>query len=246
MADQQAPTNNLAVLGFCELVGLMFGLPPIEALYRGEPVSVRMVLFATIGIAFAVVGPSWPLLKGKLPRRFAATFVRTASEFQWWMLVLLAFFASQVFSVTDQNTPNVVETVAQNIPSPPPVAASPSATPAPVYLNVGPLYFAGIVKHRTDAQVQALVKPYLGKWMRITGKVEDVETFPAGMPDQRRIVLEFGPDANKTVVQAVFDESWTDRVSQLNAGDRVSVTGSLATVYQDGSFVLEECKFELQ
>jgi hypothetical protein len=87
--ESAAPTNNIVVLGFCELWGLIFGLPPGEDLYRGGPVTVRMVVFLAIGGTFAILGPTWPALKSKFPRRLSATFVRTASDFRWWGVALL-------------------------------------------------------------------------------------------------------------------------------------------------------------
>jgi hypothetical protein len=88
--ETTVPTNNLAVFGFCELCGLIFGLPPGEDLYRGAPVTAHMVAFLAIGGAFAILGPTWPGLKSRFPRRLSATFVRTASDFRWWVIALLA------------------------------------------------------------------------------------------------------------------------------------------------------------
>jgi len=90
--DRTIPTNDLAVLGFCELWGLIFGLPPGEDLYHGAPVTARMVAFLIIGGAFALFGPSWPWIKSRFPRRFSVTFVRTASDFRWWVVVLLIWY----------------------------------------------------------------------------------------------------------------------------------------------------------
>lgn len=88
----QPPTNDKAVLGFCELFALFFGLPAGEAFYRGEPITMRMIAFAIAGSIFAILGPTWPYVKSTFPRRISATFVRTASDFRWWMVVILIGF----------------------------------------------------------------------------------------------------------------------------------------------------------
>lgn len=93
VVDQVAPTNDKAVLGFCELWALFFGLPPGEALYRGEPLTMRMALFMGIASVFAVLGPIWPIVKTRFPRRLSTSFVRAASDFRWWAVVLLALGA---------------------------------------------------------------------------------------------------------------------------------------------------------
>ena len=88
MADASA----IPVFGFCELMAAMLGSPAGDALYRGDPFSVRMGVFMALALLSAVVGPMWPRLKGNLPRRFSATFVHTASDFRWWLIVLFFGF----------------------------------------------------------------------------------------------------------------------------------------------------------
>ena len=88
----EAPTNDLAVFGFCELWALAFGFPPVEELYHGAPVSTRMVTFMAIGGAFAALGPTWPFIKARFPRRWSVSFVRTASDFRAWLAAFVAIF----------------------------------------------------------------------------------------------------------------------------------------------------------
>jgi hypothetical protein len=88
----KAPTNNLVVFGFCELWGILLGLPPGEDLYHGQAVTARMLTFLIIGSSFAILGPAWPWVKNRFPRRLSATFVRAATDFRWWMIVVLVGF----------------------------------------------------------------------------------------------------------------------------------------------------------
>jgi len=95
MAEQlpdQKPISNLVVFGFCELWGLAFGFPPAEDLYHGVAVNPRMVTFMAIGSAFAILGPTWPLIKTTIPRAFSATFTKAASDFRWWLVALVLIF----------------------------------------------------------------------------------------------------------------------------------------------------------
>lgn len=93
MPDAQAPTDNKVVISFCELVGLMFGLPAGEALYRGEPLSGRMLVFGAVGLCFAALGPAWPWVKSRFPSPVSVALVRMASDFRWWFGLLLLAFA---------------------------------------------------------------------------------------------------------------------------------------------------------
>ncbi len=117
-SDQKRPTNDLAVFGFCELWGLIFGLPPGEDLYHGGAVTLRMITFLAIGAAFAILGPTWPLVKSRFPRRFASGFVRAASDFRWWIVMLLLglIIPSVLPDYTGTGTAKVITGTA-NIPS---------------------------------------------------------------------------------------------------------------------------------
>ncbi len=122
-----APTNDRVVGAFGELIGLMFGLPAGEALYRGEDFSMRMAVFLLLGLGFCILGPSWPWLKLKLGRRYSASVIRVATDFRWWLLLLMVIF----FYL---GTPMLVERIrTTSMPVPKPEAVSaPSIAPSPV------------------------------------------------------------------------------------------------------------------
>jgi len=88
-SDAKSSTANYAVFGFCELLGLVFGLPPGDDLYHGAPVTARMVTFLGIGCFFAVLGPLWPLVRTWFPRRWSSSLVNAATDFRYWLALLL-------------------------------------------------------------------------------------------------------------------------------------------------------------
>jgi hypothetical protein len=96
-ADHKGSGHDVAVFGFCELLGLVFGLPPGEDLYHGAPVTVRLIVFLAIGLFFAVLGPSWPFLRRKYAgvqvMTLSATFARTALDFRYWFVGLIVLYA---------------------------------------------------------------------------------------------------------------------------------------------------------
>lgn len=110
-----APTNNFSVITFSELVGFMFALPAGDALYRGDPVSSRMIVFAVIGLSFVLLGPNWPWLKSRLPRRFAASITRVGSDFRWWLAVLILGF---IYLIAGQWHTEHIERVVETTPTP--------------------------------------------------------------------------------------------------------------------------------
>lgn len=85
--------TSRAVFALCELLALMFGLPPGEALLRGDDIDLRMAVFIFLGLFFAVLGPVWPTMRKKFPNQaLLASIGRVSSDFRWWTVVLLAFF----------------------------------------------------------------------------------------------------------------------------------------------------------
>jgi hypothetical protein len=111
MAEAEAPTNDRAVFALCEMIALAFILPPGEALYRGDPLSARMIGFFAFGSIWLVSGVSWPWLKTRIGRGFAASVTRVASDFRWWLaasfgvLIYLALLTPRFSASTGQTAP---------------------------------------------------------------------------------------------------------------------------------------------
>src|SRR5439155_12671316 len=88
MVETPSTPLRVAVAAFCELLALTFMLPTGEALYRGEPLTVRMGIFLAVGALSAVLGAVSPYIGG----RFCATLASVASDLRWWLALLLALF----------------------------------------------------------------------------------------------------------------------------------------------------------
>jgi hypothetical protein len=71
----------------------MFGLPPAEALYHGNPIDFRMLCFIAAGCFFAGLGTAWPTVRKKFPQQALVLSVgRMASDARYWLVVFLAGF----------------------------------------------------------------------------------------------------------------------------------------------------------
>jgi hypothetical protein len=64
-----------------------------EALFRGEPLSLRLVGFIVAGAFFAALGPGWPAVRKKFPQQtLVLSLGSVASDFRYWLAILLVGF----------------------------------------------------------------------------------------------------------------------------------------------------------
>lgn len=89
---QETRPSDRAIFGLCELLGLVFALPFGEDLYRGTPVALEHVIYLIVGAVFAVVGPMWPRLRAFMPEHVAGSVSQAATDFRWWLGILLALY----------------------------------------------------------------------------------------------------------------------------------------------------------
>jgi hypothetical protein len=112
----------------------------------------------------------------------------------------------------------------------------PSADVTPVELPDGrilvrqPLaYLVGLCEGLTDIQVQARTAPYIGKWLRVTGRVRQVFEYFA---DETCVLLrsdsERRPD--RELHKLIFAERWAGQLHLLNLDDRIAVMGRIKTI----------------
>jgi hypothetical protein len=97
-----------------------------------------------------------------------------------------------------------------------------AVTPAkPVVVDVKPEYLWQLFEGRTSTQAEKLVASYIGKWMQVSGPLQDVHTFE----------VTFQRPGTYTVIYMYFrKKKWTDRLSALSPGDNITVRGRIETI----------------
>ena len=105
-----------AVFGLCGLLGLVFALPFAQTIYHGAPISRSQIGFLVLGVAWAAVGPMWPMIRAKVAAPAAASLETAARDARTWIAVMLFAFGYFFF-----RTP---------VPPPPPSASQITAAVA--------------------------------------------------------------------------------------------------------------------
>lgn len=120
MTDDDKPITSWlqavdkAVLGVCELLGLLFALPFGEDLYHGTPITWWHWFWLWVGIICAATGPIWPYIRKKINEAVTQKLEATARNPLLWIgLLLIIFlyttsdtFASRYGSFTFNSNPN--------------------------------------------------------------------------------------------------------------------------------------------
>lgn len=112
-----------------------------------------------------------------------------------------------------------------------------------IFIDITTERLTGFYRQYNEVQANEAVKPYLGKWMKVSGKVSNV------VPDNdesRSLSISITPDpfvfeTSHVIVARVSDPKWKPRASVLDKGEKVTVIGKLVRVVEPGVF-LEECE----
>jgi putative nucleic acid binding protein len=98
-----------------------------------------------------------------------------------------------------------------------------------------------IFKQNLDAQAQKLVEPYIGKWLRIAGLVNNA----AHHPKMWQVFLHFEIDGSLFGIQVVlyFADTWNEHLSMVTRDTNITVIGRIVKVHS-GGIELQACELE--
>jgi hypothetical protein len=83
-----------AMVGLCEFLALLFGLPFGEDLHNNKPVTPWNYFYLAIAIIFAVTGPMWPWLRTRewIPEGARVSLSKAPLDGRIWIVTLLLLF----------------------------------------------------------------------------------------------------------------------------------------------------------
>jgi hypothetical protein len=150
-------------------------------------------------------------------------------------------------------TTTLVESL-RPVPVPVPSIADRSAVENREYLDIKREKLLEFFDKYNEAQSETLVKPYIGKWMEIPGRVRNVsrEALPLSMQDGVpykwgiKVILSTASGDKKKlahiVTQATFDDQrWMDRAAVLKRNEDIKIRGQIRLVFNSG-FALDHCE----
>ena len=160
----------------------------------------------------------------------------------------LSFPKQQIPTVLSMPVP----TPTPNLREIPKIGASPStATNGREFLDIDPEKLFAFFEKYNDAQAEGLVRPYIGKWLEMQGRVTEVTSddfwdkknarFISGI--SVRMETARGDKKESTVwTRAEFDEQrWIDRAFVLKKDEDIKVRGQIKYIFAR-SFRLQHCE----
>jgi hypothetical protein len=138
--------------------------------------------------------------------------------------------------VSTSQPPNLVPPVA-NVDKQP--LSKPQADPAGskrIFVDVTAQYLCNLYKDKTSVQGDALAALYIGKWIRVPGKVRNIST-----PSSRQIGIQIDEENTTQLVAGYFDSDFKPIIATFTINQRVYFLGRIERI--NSSYVqLEDCE----
>lgn len=115
----------------------------------------------------------------------------------------------------------------------------PSIKDSRIYIQAKPSELTSIYQGRTELQANKLAAPYIGKWMKVAGKIHDIST-PGG---RVLVALVDVPDRdfNGVIFLYFSRELWLERLEILSHGHPITAEGKVTGLAFPG-ISLEDCE----
>jgi len=118
------------------------------------------------------------------------------------------------------------------------LSSLPSTQPVPIFVNEEPSFLTKFFNGHTSIQATMLLKPYIGKWMRLSEvAVRDISNSGVFNPQPR----VSGQSKDGTLVFMGFEEAWHERILILRAGSVIEIIGQITHIDSSG-MAFDKCE----
>ena len=109
-----------------------------------------------------------------------------------------------------------------------------------VIVSETPSYLLRMYSNHTSLEADKLTAPYIGKWMRLSGVLRDVQSpTPAG------IAVKFiSIEKYQAFIDTWFDDKWLDKLSVLRAGTKIVALCQIQEI-QPKSMTFQHCEIDV-
>lgn len=113
--------------------------------------------------------------------------------------------------------------------------------------DVTPDFLIGLYKGQTTAQGRRRAELYVGKWKKLSGTLNDFETFNYSYSGARRCRADFqrvgGMEglAHAHIMMSFKEKKWCDRLEVMNVGTLFTVVGQVSAI-TDSYVALDDCE----
>ena len=217
--------DDLAIVLFFLTLTVGLGIETMKA-----ETTARRVGFGTLAVVFLLIGIFWLQIKQVSPSvtEFVTSIGTNPSAwFVVFILILIVFVVHRPKIHPAENRP----------------ASSTQETPEPsedkTIIDVDPLYLMSLYENRTGLQADMLALAYIGRWIKVSGIVSDVNAIPLTSGH----LLNLKPDPSKMqYVMLFFDEVWNERLTRLRNGQEINCVGKVKSI---SKFYLQINKAEI-
>jgi hypothetical protein len=229
--------DDLAIRLFFWACAVPFGIEVMKAeapsrkAFFGSSFGACLIL----GLFWAQIGPTWPALSAKI----AVVAANPESWFVIYMFVaaILAFQPAKPKRTTNRlasTAPAHVEAApATTEKTTTPVIETPKTPSATdiIFKKIGDRdvmenaadYLFWLRRSMSSVRAGAMLAPYIGKWIKVTGRIGDVrDTFVS-----LNVKDESGNSFMSNSVFLSFDDKWKDRFHMLDRNMFITVIGEL-------------------
>jgi hypothetical protein len=219
--------DNLSIVLFFLTCTVAFGVEAVKA-----ETTIRRASFAALAVSCLLTGSLWVQLKTAWPA-LSRQIERVATNPVSWFAIVMFLLAVFAFHRPKQNTridnriapePNALAAIGTTF-----VKAPKTPSPADIaFKTIGDRevlenaldYLFWLRKSTASINAEKLLAPYIGKWIRVSGKIRDIrDVF---------VAIDVKGDAfinNQVFVW--FDENWRDRFHMLDRNMDISVIGKI-------------------
>lgn len=110
-----------------------------------------------------------------------------------------------------------------------PIATPTPTAPRRIYIKVDPAVLSGFYNEHTQLQASKLLETYVGKWIRISGSVMDVEMSVLG----KIVVFLSTENMTRPLMALYFEPQWAEHTTHLRRGASIVAEGQIGSAGRD-------------